>query len=59
MIPMSADEIKEYWNDYCDRKKVPADARACGNRMIEDDPERWADQSMPELLEEISRGKAR
>ncbi|MSQ55357.1 MAG: hypothetical protein EXR31_08330 [Betaproteobacteria bacterium] len=58
MIPMSADEIKEYWNDYCDRKGVTAAARAQGNKMIEDDPERWADQSMPELLEEISRGKA-
>jgi len=54
MIPISADEVKEYWHDFCDRKGVLATARTAGDRMIEEDPERWADHTMAELLEAVS-----
>lgn len=54
MIPISADEVKEYWHDYCERKGVLATARAAGDRLIEADPEHWADQTMADLLEAVS-----
>lgn len=53
MIPMSADEIKEYWHDFCQRKRVDAVLRAAGDRLIEQDPEHWADHTMAELLEQV------
>ena len=54
MIPMSADEIKEYWHDFCTRKKVDEARRTAGDRLIEQDPEHWADHTMAELLEHLS-----
>jgi hypothetical protein len=59
MIPISADEIKEYWHDFCERQGVTEAARAVGDRKIEEDPEHWADQTMWDLLEAISGGRAR
>ena len=54
MIPISADEIKEYWHDFCDRQGVLETAREAGDRRIEEDPEYWADQTMWDLLEALS-----
>lgn len=58
MIPMSADEIKEYWHDFCTRKKVDPARRTAGDRLIEQDPEHWADHTMGELLDAVSAGGA-
>jgi len=51
---MSAAEIKEYWHDYCQRKSVSEAARRQGDQWIDEDPEYWADHTMPELLEAIT-----
>ena len=62
MIPMSADEIKQFWHGFCDRQRIKPDVRAEGDRRIEADPELWADQTMWQLVEAISGagdGKAR
>jgi len=54
MIPMSADEIKQFWHGFCERQKIKPDVRAEGDRRIEADPEFWADQTMWQLVEAIS-----
>lgn len=54
MIPISVDEIKEHWHGFCERRGVLPAARAAGDRLIEQDPEHWADQTMADLLEVIS-----
>jgi hypothetical protein len=48
---MSADEVKQFWRDFCVRRKIPADVVARGEKKIEEDPDYWADQTMMELLE--------
>ncbi len=53
MIPMSAEEIKEFWHGFCERNGVGAALRARGDEKIDTDPEAWADRTMWELLEEL------
>ena len=59
MIPMTVQEIKEFWHGFCERQKVGEALRAKGDARIESDPEQWADRTMWELLEEISGKKGR
>ncbi len=54
MIPVSAEEIKEFWRDFCERKGVTESARAEGDRRIDEDPEYWSDHTMFDLLEAVS-----
>lgn len=54
MIPMSAEEIKEFWHGFCERHGVSAALRAAGDRRIDEDPGYWADQTMWELLGRLS-----
>lgn len=54
MIPMSAEEIKQFWHGFCERHDVSAPMRAAGDRKIEEDPEYWADHTMWDLLEALS-----
>ena len=49
-MDMSADEVKQFWRGYCERRKIAKDIVAKGERKIEEDPEYWADQTMDELL---------
>jgi hypothetical protein len=58
MIPMTAQEIKQYWHDYCDRHGITEALRAKGDAQIDQDPERWADQTMGQLLNAIARPKS-
>ena len=58
MIPMTPEEIKEYWLAFCERHGVDAAVRAKGDQQIDDDPEYWADQTMGQLLEVIARPKS-
>ena len=58
MIPISTDEIKDFWHDYCDRQGVGEALRSAGEKLIDADPERWADQTMPDLLDAVSRKQA-
>ena len=58
MIPMTPDEIKEYWHAFCERHRIEAAVRDEGDRQIDSDPEYWADQTMGHLLEVISQRKS-
>ncbi|HXM82495.1 MAG TPA: hypothetical protein VN929_11295 [Burkholderiales bacterium] len=58
MIPMTADEIKEYWHDYCNRHGIDEAVRARGDAQIDNDPEYWADQTMGHLLDAIAQPKS-
>jgi len=51
---ISAEEIKQFWRDFCERKGVDAATRARGDAKIESDPEYWADQTMPRLLDAVA-----
>jgi hypothetical protein len=53
-MEMSVEEIKEFWRGYCERRKLGKDIIARGERIIEQDPEYWADQTMDQLLKLIS-----
>ena len=53
-MEMSADEVKQFWRGYCERRGVAKDIIAKGDQKIEADPEYWADQTMDRLLELVS-----
>jgi len=58
VIPMSAEEIKEFWHGFCERRGVSAALRAKGDEKIDAEPELWADRTMWELLEELGDKRA-
>lgn len=51
---ISADEIKEFWRDFCERRGIDEATRKRGDEKIESDPEYWADQTMPRLLDAVA-----
>ena len=53
-MELSAQEVKEYWRDYCKRHHVAQDLLARGEAKIEEDLDYWADHTMGELLEALS-----
>lgn len=53
-MDMTAQEIKDFWRSFCERRKIAKDVIARGDAKIEQDSEYWADHTMTELLEEIS-----
>ena len=53
-MDMSAEEIKQFWRGYCERRKVAKEIIAKGEKKIEEDPEFWADQTMDELLKLVA-----
>lgn len=50
---MDADEVKQYWHDFCERHDLSAAVVAMGDAKIEKDPEHWADQTMQQLLDSL------
>ena len=56
-MDMSAEEIKQFWHGFCQRRKIAADVIAKGDAIIEKDPDYWADQTMGDLLDSINTGK--
>lgn len=50
---MSAEEVKKYWQDYCDRHDLDERVIGQGNAKIEKDREYWADQTMQQLLDSL------
>ena len=52
---MSAEEVKQYWLDYCERHHLGEQVIALGCAKIEKDPEYWADQTMHQLLDSLPR----
>jgi len=51
---MTADEVKQFWHGFCERKRVDPVIRARGDAKIDEDPDYWADQTMMKLLEAVS-----
>jgi len=56
-MEMSAEEIKQFWRGFCQRRKISADVVAKGEAIIDKDPDYWADQTMGDLLDSISGKK--
>ena len=57
-MDMSVEEVKQFWRGYCQRRKIAADIVAKGEAVIDKAPDYWADQTMGDLLEQISGKKA-
>ena len=53
-MQMSAEEVKQFWRGYCERRKVAREVVAKGEKKIDEDPEYWADQTMDELLKLVA-----
>lgn len=52
---MSAEEVKQFWRDFCGRRKLPRDVIERGEKKIEEDPDYWADQTMMTLLDLVNK----
>ncbi len=53
-MKMSAQEVKDFWRGYCQRRKIDPDLIARGEARIDEDPEYWADQTMDQLLAQLT-----
>ena len=53
-MDMSAEEVKQFWRGFCERRGLGKDVVARGEAKIDEDPEYWADQTMARLLDQIS-----
>ena len=51
---MSAEEVKQFWHGFCERKGIDAATRARGDAKIDENPDYWADQTMMRLLDLVS-----
>jgi hypothetical protein len=56
-MEMTAEEIKQFWRGFCQRRKISADLVARGEATIDKDPDYWADQTMGDLLDQLSGKK--
>ena len=56
-MDMSADEVKQFWRGYCERRKLGKEIVAKGEQKIDEDPDYWADQTMSDLLDSIAGKK--
>jgi hypothetical protein len=56
-MEMTAEEIKQFWRGFCQRRKISADLVARGEAVIDKDPDYWADQTMGDLLDQLSAKK--
>jgi len=56
-MDMSAEEVKQFWRGFCQRRKISAEVIAKGEAIIDKDPDYWADQTMSDLLDSISGKK--
>ena len=56
-MEMSAEEIKQFWRGYCERRKISAELVTRGEAEIAKDPEYWADQTMGDLHDKLSGKK--
>jgi hypothetical protein len=54
---MSAEEVKQFWRGFCQRRKIAADVIAKGEAIIDKNPDYWADQTMSDLLDSIAGKK--
>jgi hypothetical protein len=56
-MEMSAEEVKQFWRGFCQRRKISPELVARGEALIEKDPDYWADQTMSDLLESLNQPK--
>jgi hypothetical protein len=56
-MEMSAEEVKQFWRGFCQRRKISAELVAKGEAEIEKNPDYWADQTMADLLDTLSGKK--
>lgn len=56
---MSAEEVKAFWREFCERHELSADVVAQGEAKIEADPEYWADQTMWRLRDALGERERR
>lgn len=54
-MKMTAEEVKEFWRGWCERRALDNEVVAAGEAIIDEDPEFWADQTMDQLLKMISQ----
>jgi hypothetical protein len=55
MVSVSADQISEFWHDFCQRRGIDDDLRAAGDTRIASYPDYWADRTQWQLLEAITQ----
>ena len=53
-MKMTAEEVKEFWRGWCERRELAKGIVAAGEAIIDEDPEFWADQTMDQLLKMIT-----
>ena len=53
-MEMTAEEVKQFWRGFCERRKVKPELVKKGEAVIDQDPEFWADQTMDQLLKLVS-----
>jgi hypothetical protein len=53
-MDVSAEEVKQFWREFCERRGLGADVIAKGEAKIDEKPDYWADQTMLRLLDTIS-----
>lgn len=53
-MKMSAEEVKDFWRDFCRRRGLSAEVIAKGEAKIDADPEYWADHTMWQLFDTLS-----
>ena len=54
-MDISAEEVKQFWREYCQRRKIDARIIERGEAKIAEDPDYWADQEMDELLAALNK----
>lgn len=54
-MDMSAEEVKQFWREYCELHGLAEDIVAKGEAKIDENPDYWADRMMDKLLKAISR----
>lgn len=57
-MEMSAEEVKQFWRGYCERRKLGTSVVARGEAIIEANPEYWADETMNKLVDAIAKRSA-
>lgn len=50
---VTPEEVKDFWHGFCARRRIDEETRALGELAIDIDPDFWADQTMPRLLQTV------
>ena len=58
-MDLSAEEVRQYWLDFCRRHEVGKELAAEGEAKLKADSEYWADHTMWELLDSLAGPKAK